>query len=92
MVIFGNPAQLPLIQRNSLWIDIATGSDLLGYLLNHQFIDIMILTENNRLDKYNPNAVEFQSFLSRLRHSENIEGDWNVFKKEYSYCIMDTNC
>ena len=52
----------------------------------------MILTENNRLDKNNPNAVEFQSFLSRLRDGKNTEEDWNTFRKKCSYYAMGSNC
>jgi hypothetical protein len=45
-------------------------------------MDIMIPIENNQLDKNDPDIVEFQLFLSRLRDSENIEEDWNMFRKK----------
>jgi len=41
---------LPPVGANSLWVDICKKDDLPRFTLYNQFEDIMILTENNRLD------------------------------------------
>ena len=64
VVLIGDLGQLPLVGSNSLWIDISTNDDLLGYLLYLQFDDVIILEKNNRLDRNDEDAVAFDNFLN----------------------------
>ena len=43
--------------------------DLSGHALCNQFNNLIILTENNRLNHTDPDAVIFDKFLDRLRDS-----------------------
>ena len=61
------------IGANSLWVDIYKEDDLLGFTLYNQFEDVIILTENNRLDQSDPDAIIFDEFLDRLRDGKNTE-------------------
>jgi hypothetical protein len=88
LVLFGDPGQLPPVGSNSLWINISTNEDLLGYLLYSQFDDVIILEENNRLDKNDDDAVLFDNFLNRLRDGINTEDDWNILRTKCSYCSI----
>ena len=38
-----------------------------------------------------PDVVEFQLFLLKLRDGKNTEEDWNTFRKKYSYYVIGTN-
>ena len=43
--------------------------------LCQQFADAIILEENNRLDKNDPDAVLFEAFLSRFCNRKNADED-----------------
>lgn len=49
----------------------------------------MILKENNRLDRSNPNAVMFKKFLIRLQDSNNTEDNQIILYKKCSYFSID---
>ena len=78
IVMVGNPAQMPPVMANSILTDVRTGDDLTGWNLCAEFITIIKLTENKRLDATDPDAVAFDNFLDKLRDSENMEEDWNI--------------
>ena len=44
-----------------------------------------MLKKNNRLDKNDPEAVQFNNFLNSLYYSENTENDWNLLCYKCSY-------
>lgn len=88
IVLVGDPAQLPPVGGNSLWVDISSGVDLVGYSLFTHFDDIIVLEENNRLDMNDPDAVIFDDFLMRLRDGKNTEDDWNLLRSKYSKFTM----
>ena len=78
IVLMGDPSQLPLVGFNSLLINISTNEDLFGYLLYSQFDDVVILEENNRLDRNDDDAILFNNFLNRLQDENNTEEDQNI--------------
>ena len=78
VVLMGGPGQLPPVGLNSLQINISRNEDLFGYLLYSQFDDVVILEENNRLDRNDDDAILFNNFLNRLRDGNNMEEDWNI--------------
>ena len=89
VILIGDPGQLPPVGQNSLWIDICKEpEDIYGYALYNQFDDVIILEENNRLDRSDPDAVLFDEFLNRLRNRENTTEDWNLLRKKCSYCSI----
>ena len=49
---------------------------------------MVILEENNRLDKNDPDAVLFEQFLSRLRNGENTDEDFELLRAKCSYHTM----
>ena len=61
-VIFGDPAQLPPVMTNRMWIDARTSYDLTGWNLYTEFITIVKFTENKRVDATDPDAVTFDKF------------------------------
>ena len=91
IVMFGDSGQLPTIRSNSLWIDICKDDDLYGFGLYQQFIDVIILEENNRLDLNDPDAVLFEQFLSRLHNGENTDDDFELLCTKYSYYTIEQN-
>ena len=51
-------------------------------------IHVVILEENNRLNKSDSDAVLFEEFLSRLRDGENTKSDFNILREKCSYFYM----
>ena len=89
VVMFGDPGQLPPVKGNSLWFSKSKKlEDIFGYCLYQQFIDVVILEENNRLNKSDSDAVLFEEFLSRLRDGENTKSDFNILREKCSYFYM----
>ena len=68
-----------------MWVDICKEDNLPGFTLYNQFEDVMILTENNRLDQSNSDAIIFDELLDSLRNGKNTEQDWNILCKKCSY-------
>ena len=52
---------------------------------------MVILEENNRLDKNNPDTVLFEQLLSRLCNSENTDKNFKLLYVKYSYYTMEYN-
>ena len=75
VVMFGDPAQLPPVMANSMWTYACTGDDLAGWNFHAEFTTVTKLTENNRLDTTDPDAVTFDNFLDKTRDGENTEED-----------------
>ena len=91
VVIFGDPGQLPPVKSNSLWIDICKDDDLYRFRLYQQFIDVVILEENNRLDQNDPDTVLFEKFLSKLHNDENNNDVFELLCMKYSYYTIEHN-
>ena len=71
IVLVGDPAQLPPVQADSLWVDGLKPStkqeDKNGNTIYNQFSDVVILKENNRLDSNDPESEDFNKILEKLK-------------------------
>ena len=71
VVLVGDPAQLPPVQADSLWVDGLKPStkqdDKNGNIIYNQFSDVVILKENNRLDSNDPESEDFNKILEKVR-------------------------
>ena len=71
IVLVGDPAQLPPVQADSLWVDGLKPStkqeDKNGNTIYNQFSDVVILKENNRLDSNDPESEDFNKILEKVR-------------------------
>ena len=88
---FRDLGQLLPVGVNSLWVDICKDKDLCRFGLCQQFADVVILEENNRLDKNNPVAMLFEAFLLRLCNQENADNDFELLQTKCSYRAMRHN-
>ena len=70
---FRDLGQLLPVGVNSLWVDICKDKDLCRFGLCQQFADVVILEENNRLNKNDPETMLFKAFLLRLNDSETVD-------------------
>ena len=52
-------------------------------------MDVVMLEENNRLDKNNLDIILFEEFLSWLHNGVNAEDDFNLLHAKCSYYSMD---
>ena len=88
VVMLGDLAQLPPVMATSLWIDVRTGDDLAGWNPRAELTTVVKLTENNRLDTNDLDAVAFDAFLDRLRDGENTKVDHNILREKCSMFAM----
>jgi ATP-dependent DNA helicase PIF1 len=91
VVLVGDTAQLPPVKGVPLWSKKRTGvsSDNLAglHLYFNEFTSVVELTENNRVDRSDPEAVEFIDFLDRLKDGNCTTQDWLRVKQS---CSKDT--
>eukprot|EP00957_Ditylum_brightwellii_P121345 9253879-Ditylum_brightwellii.AAC.1 len=75
------PDQPPLIQGQTLWNhNSSNADDSRGFNVYKLFTSAVVLVENNRLDKSDPDAVLFYDFLQRLRDGRSTEEDWQILR------------
>ena len=70
VVLVGDPAQLPPVQADSLWVKRLPSTkieDVHGNTIYNQFSDVVILKENNRLDATDPESTDFYEILESVR-------------------------
>ena len=62
VVLVGDPAQLPPVQADSLWVKCLPSTkleDVHGNTIYNQFSDVVVLKENNQLDATDPESRDF---------------------------------
>jgi hypothetical protein len=84
VMVVGDPGQLPAVQGYCLWDDVVkmSGSpdDVAGSALYHQFLSVIELTINRRVNGAGDKAKQFCDLQGRVRDAEVTEDDWNVLK------------
>ena len=91
VVLCGDPAQLPAVKANCLWFDKPKNgsNDYRGRWKYKEFDTVVELTENNRIDRSDPEAQHFATFLNALRDGENTREQWEYVCKKCSQHSMD---
>ena len=87
VILIGDPAQLPPVQGNALWIDNTTSKNQEtknGSLLYTSFDECLFLKENNRLDKNDPQSVEFNRILNKIRDGQINDQDCEIIRNTCS--------
>ena len=91
VILIGDPAQLPPVQGNALWVDntISRNQEIKnGSLLYTSFDECLFLKENNRLDKNDPQSVEFNRILNQIRDGKITDEDCEIIRITCSKCRM----
>ncbi len=91
IVLCGDTAQLPPVQGRCLWEKSrskATSEALAGMKLYfEEFLTVVELKENMRLNRDDPDADSYESFLNRLADGECTDNDWRTVRDK---CSRDT--
>ena len=91
VILIGDPAQLPPVQGNALWIDNTTSRNQAtknGSLLYTSFDECLFLKENNRLDENDPQSVQFNRILNKIRDGKITDEDCEIIRNTCSRCRM----
>ena len=90
----GNTAQLPPVGGKTLWnrtsaANVSVDDNIGQQLYFDDFTTVVELTENNRLDMNDPDAIRYNGLLDRMADGGSLDDDWSLLKTNCSRDSMN---